>query len=297
MSKTVLNSTSKSTGPNTDQGKAIASKNATKAGIFSKGYLPWEDQIAKQAELEALAVEWDVNTPTGIHFLRDIEQANLAQERLMYADRLIVEGAMQSVEVGERFVRQAGLDVKIISLLPSWYFLDDGGDDKAYALYLDQVYEQAADLKVHYSDQLVANAQTRFPQLSEYVLKGYAPNSSFVMVLSKKYQKNMPTLNLAELMNGLVQEFRFHLLWAQDPKRYQTIIDGLRAEKILEVLDFDKSNRYLTNFQNRRIRALQGLETLERPAENRRLASATATALPNVHQPLATAHKQKAGLQ
>ena len=107
----------------------------------------------------------------------------------------------------------------------------------------------------------------------------------------------MPTLNLAELMNGLVQEFRFHLLWAQDPKRYQTIIDGLRAEKILEVLDFDKSNRYLTNFQNRRIRALQGLETLERPAENRRLASATATALPNVHQPLATAHKQKAGLQ
>jgi len=297
MSKTVLNSTSKSTGPKTDEGKAIASKNATKAGIFSKGYLPWEDQIAKQAELEALAVEWDVNTPTGIHFLRDIEQANLAQERLMYADRLIVEGAMQSVEVGERFVRQAGLDVKIISLLPSWYFLDDGGDDKAYALYLDQVYEQAADLKVHYSDQLVANAQTRFPQLSEYVLKGYAPNSSFVMVLSKKYQKNMPTLNLAELMNGLVQEFRFHLLWAQDPKRYQTIIDGLRAEKILEVLDFDKSNRYLTNFQNRRIRALQGLETLERPAENRRLASATATALPNVHQPLATAHKQKAGLQ
>jgi len=297
MSKSVSKVVSQSTGPITPEGKAIASKNATKAGIFSKGYLPWEDQIAKQAELEALAVEWDVNTPTGIHFLRDIEQANLAQERLMYADRLIVEGAMQSVEVGERFVRQAGLDVKIISLLPSWYFLDDGGDDKAYALYLDQVYEQAADLKVHYSDQLVANAQTRFPQLSEYVLKGYAPNSSFVMVLSKKYQKNMPTLNLAELMNGLVEEFRFHLLWAQDPKRYQTIIDGLRAEKMLEVLDFDKSNRYLTNFQNRRIRALQGLETLERRAENRRLASATVTALPNVHQPLATANKQKAGLQ
>jgi len=54
------------------------------------------------------------------------------------------------------------------------------------------------------------------------------------------------------------------LLWAQDPKRYQIIINGLRAEKVLKVLDFDKSNRYLKSFQNRRMRALQGLEVLEK---------------------------------
>ena len=65
-------------------------------------------------------------------------------------------------------------------------------------------------------------------------------------------------------MNSLTEGFRFHLLWVQDPKRYQIIIDSLRAEKMMQVLDFDKSNRYSTNFQNRRIRALQGLETLER---------------------------------
>ena len=33
---------------------------------------------------------------------------------------------------------------------------------------------------------------------------------------------------------------------------------------MLEVLDFDKSNRYLTSFQNQRMRALQGFEVLER---------------------------------
>jgi len=35
-------------------------------------------------------------------------------------------------------------------------------------------------------------------------------------------------------------------------------------KNMLEVLDFDKSNRYLTSFQNRRMRALQGFEVLER---------------------------------
>lgn len=255
---------SQSTGPKTFEGKAISSKNAIKAGIFSKGYLPWEDKEAKQVELSSLAKEWHVTGPSGLHFLRDIEQANLAQERLMYAERMTVEGAMQSAQIGDEFALRANIDIKLTSLLPSWYFLEDDGGNKAQALYLDQVYQQAHQLKSRYSDQLVAQAKTRYPQLYEYVLEGYQPNNSFVMVLAKEYKQNTPTLNLAQLMNALAENFRFHLLWAQDPKRYQIIIDGLRAEKMLQVLDFDKSNRYLTNFQNRRIRALQGLETLER---------------------------------
>lgn len=258
------NVVTQSTGPKTPEGKAVSSKNAIKAGIFSKGYLPWEDQQEKQAELSALAKEWNVTGPSGLHFLRDIEQANLARERLMYAECLAVEGAMQSAQVGDEFALRANIDHKLSNLLPSWYFLEDDGGNKAHALYLNKVYEQAQKLKSHYSDQLVAQAQTRFPQLYEFVLEGYQANSSFVMVLAKEYKQNTPTLNLGQLMNFLNEGFRFHLLWAQDPKRYQVIIAGLRAEKMMQVLDFDKSNRYFTNFQNRRIRALQGLETLER---------------------------------
>jgi hypothetical protein len=255
---------SQSTGPKTQTGKAVSSKNAIKAGIFSKGYLSWEDQEAKQAELMVLAKEWNVTGPSGLHFLRDIEQANLAQERLMYAECMAVEGAMQSAQVGDQFALRANIDIKLSHLLPSWYFLEDDGGHKAQALYLNQVYEQASELKSRYSDQLVAQAKIRHPQLYEYVLEGYQANSSFVMILAKEYKQNTPTLNLGQLMNSLAEGFRFHLLWAQDPKRYQIIVDGLRAEKMMQVLDFDKSNRYLTNFQNRRIRALQGLETLER---------------------------------
>jgi hypothetical protein len=107
------------------------------------------------------------------------------------------------------------------------------------------------------------------------VLGGYQSNSSFGMVLAKEYKQNTPTLNLAALMNSVTENYRFHLLWAQDPKRYQIIINGLSAEKVLKVLDFDKSNRYLTSFQNRRMRELQGLEVLEKRKEARLLASTT----------------------
>ena len=43
----MTNSVNKAGGPKTPQGKAISSQNAVKAGIFSKGYLPWEDREAK----------------------------------------------------------------------------------------------------------------------------------------------------------------------------------------------------------------------------------------------------------
>lgn len=267
---------SQSTGPKTEQGKAVASKNAIKAGIFAQGYLPWEDQVAKQVEQNALAQEWGVTGPTGLHFLRDIEQANLAQERLMYAERLMVEGAMQSAQVGEQFALRANIDLMLARQIPSWFFLEDDGGNKAHALYLDKVFVQAKQLKERYSDQAVAQVKARYPQLHQFAMQDYADNNSFVMVLAKDYGQSTPTLNLGKLMNSLIEGFRFHLLWADDPKRYQIIIDGLRAEKILEVLDFDKSNRYLTSFQNRRLRALQGLEALERREHARQLIERTA---------------------
>lgn len=280
VSKAVNPAANQSTGPKTEQGKAISSKNAVKAGIFSKGYLPWEDQEAKQQELIVLAKEWNVTGPSGLHFLRDIEQANLAQERLMYAERLIVEGAMQSAQIGEEFADRAGLELSQARFIPSWYFLEDDGGNKEHALYLDRVYEQAEHLRAHYSDQLVAQAQTRYPELFKYVMQGYAPNQSFVMVLAKEFKQNTPTLNLAQIMNQLQEKFRYHLLWAQDPARYQLIVEGLRAEKMLSVIDFDKSNRYMTNFQNRKIRAIQGLALLDQRAQAKQAALPVLEVLP-----------------
>jgi hypothetical protein len=55
MSISMNTPTNPSTGPKTEQGKAIASKNAIKAGIFYQGYLASEDPADKQLEFEAMA--------------------------------------------------------------------------------------------------------------------------------------------------------------------------------------------------------------------------------------------------
>ena len=53
------------------------------------------------------------------------------------------------------------------------------------------------------------------------------------------------------------------LKWARDPERYEVIIAGIRAEQMQEGMDFDKSTRYATNFQNRVIKGFTALAALD----------------------------------
>ena len=52
-------------------------------------------------------------------------------------------------------------------------------------------------------------------------------------------------------------------MWAQAPARYQTIIDGLRAEQMEHAIDLDKSQRYTTNLQNRMLKGFSALAALD----------------------------------
>ncbi len=87
------------TGPKTEEGKRASSKNAQKAAIFTQGYLPSEDIDAKQAQFEALAQQWGAQDSSRLMFLRTIEQAYLGIERQMLAERNLIEGAMQSLDM------------------------------------------------------------------------------------------------------------------------------------------------------------------------------------------------------
>ncbi len=80
--------------------------------------------------------------------------------------------------------------------------------------------------------------------------------SSFIMTLGQRYGQSAVTLNLAALMNELNDRFSYHLIWAQDPERYQAIIDGLRAEQMEAAIDFEKLHSMLRIF---RIGLLRGI--------------------------------------
>jgi hypothetical protein len=248
-----------STGPKTQDGKAVSSQNARKDSIFAKGYLPWEDQEAKRQDFDALIKQWRAKDPTRLILIRGIEQSAISMERMMYAQARKIKGLMQSVTVARAFCDRAGLSPLAAGALPHWFFLDDGGEEKQHALKLAKIFDEAFDLKSSYSDQLVSGVKETYPNLYEYVMNGYREGASFISVLGHRYEQPIPTMNLVKLMNDLKEKYPHHFTWAEDPMRYQIIIDGLRAEQMEEAMDLDKTNRYATNIQNR---VAKGIATL-----------------------------------
>ena len=247
------------TGPKTPLGKQSSAKNARKSEIFVRGYLDWEDIEQKKILHDRLIEQWGADDPTSQIFIATIEQANLECERLMSAQKLKVEGAMMQLNIAQQFAQHANLDLLGAHHLPSWYFSDDDDGQKKWAIWVDQVWLQAAKLQRNYHDSLVPRIAQDYPQLFEYVMKGQLANASFLSVLGLRYKQTTPSLNLASLMNEIREKYPHHLQWAADPRRYQIIIDALRADLALQALDLDKSSRYMTSIQNRLLKATQAL--------------------------------------
>jgi len=252
-----------STGPKTVDGKLVSSQNARKDSIFVQGYLPWENMEDKRQQFGAMAKQWNAKDPSRQMLLRSIEQCHLGIERMMYIERKKIEGLMQSTTIAYEFCERAGLSEKIAHALPDWFFLEDGDFEKQRANKVALIYDEAADFKARYSDQLAARVKEAYPALFGYVMQGQKEGASFLMTLGQRYKASAVTLNLAALLNELKENWEFHFIWAQAPARYQTIIDGLRAEQMEQSIDLDKSQRYATNLQNRMLKGFSALAALD----------------------------------
>ena len=259
----MANSIKKLGGPKTAEGKQIVSKNAQKSAIFTKGYLPSEDVAQKQAQFDQLSEQWHAYDPTRQMILRTIEQANLGLERMMTCEKIIIEGAMQSLNIAHEFVERAGLTDARPSILPAWFFMEDDGGEKNRAILIDQIWGQAEHLRVKFRDAIVPQISQLYPELYAHVMRDQAPNASFLMVLGQQYKQSAVTLNLATLMNTLADKYPHHLMWARAPKRHQMTIDAIRHEQMCEVMDLEKSNRYAVSFQNRIFKGIQMMATLD----------------------------------
>jgi hypothetical protein len=250
-------------GPKTEAGKAVASKNARKDSLFVKAYLPHEDAASQQALFAQLRAQWRADDPSRLILLRSIEQAQLGIERMLYIEQKKLTGIMQSVTIAKAFCERAGLPEAIAEKLPAWFFINNGGKDKQHAARVAEIYDEANQLKSQYSDQLAAQVKDCYPALHQYVMVRAKESSSFIMTLGQRYGQSAVTLNLAALMNELNDRFPYHFVWAEAPERYQAIIDGLRAEQMEAAIDFEKSTRYATNFENRIIKGYSALAALD----------------------------------
>ena len=260
----MANKKGQSTGPKTVAGKAKSSQNARKASIFTKAYLPWEGQAQKQEQLDQLTEQWQSYDPSRQLILRTIEQCQLGIERMMYAERMQIEGAMQSLDIATEFCKQARFFLTESMSVPSWYFMGEEGQwHKDYAIQLAKAYDQANEFRANYSDLLSAHVAQKYPDLYKYVLRGSGAGTTFMTALGQRFKQATPVQNLVALVNEIDKDYPYYLKWGQDPERYQIIIDGIRAEKMLKVMDLDKSVRYATNFQNRLVKGLTSLAAMD----------------------------------
>ena len=81
----------------------------------------------------------------------------------MYIECKKIEGLMQSATIAYEFCERAGLSEKIAHALPDWFFLEDGESEKQRAVKVARIYDETADFKVRYSDQLAARVKDAYP--------------------------------------------------------------------------------------------------------------------------------------
>lgn len=250
------------TGPKTAIGKSISSKNAQKASIFTKGYLPSENPEQRQAQFELLCQQWGAHDPTRQILLRSVEEASLGCERLMLALRQKIEGKMLSLEIAQEFAKQAGMSVMAAMTLPTWFF-KEGSPQKSFAMKVFDAYAEVISLRSGFSDQLTAQIAQQFPNLYAYVMEGQRTGAIFSTVLGQRYRQATPLLNYEAVQKEIEQKYPHHLTWAQDDERYETIIAGIRAGQVIEAMDLDKYTRYMTSFQNRIFKGIHGLAVID----------------------------------
>lgn len=268
VSKQISRQTSKSehkqTGPKTEAGKKVCSKNAQQFGIFTKGYLASENHAQLDLQYQALCQQWGATDPTRQIMVQSMHQAAISANRLALAQQQMIDAAMQSPNVRREFAQLAQIDALTAQNLPAWFFQGVDHPQKATAIYLAAVWDEAKELKDLYSDRLLAEVSTRYPNLYRYVLDGQKPDASFVSAMGLRFKQNVPSQNLVVLMNHLNERYPHHLLWAEDPERFEIYIAGIRGQQLCEGMDLDKSLRYYTAFQNQFNKGCYALDAMSR---------------------------------
>jgi hypothetical protein len=195
----------------------------------------------------------------------------------------MLEGKMQSLDIAQQFVSQAGRSAIEVMNLPSWYFKEDD-HNKKFAPYILDVCTEAILLRDQYSDRLSGELTKHFPNLAKYIMEGQKQGNSVLVTLGLRYKMSTPLLNLNALISEVKANYSHHLMWAKDAQRYEIIIDGIRAKAMLEAMDLDKSSRYATAFQNRILKGFQAMAAMDQHEhakallEQERANTVTATA-------------------
>ena len=262
-------------GPRTPQGKAASSKNAIKLGVYSNTLMPGESQEEVDELIESFCETYNSDDADSQMMFRSYAQTLIKSRRIQEAEVAFIEAQMHLQDNRREFCLQANIPAQYRDGVPDWFFFDDA-QAKAAAMQCGMSVHEALDLKKNYSLQLSQSARTYYPNLWKEVMGPQAinPKQSLGERLQALYNTGHPLTNLQAYVEDYKKTHPYELMWVSHWRRYEAVLDGLRAKAILDVCsrgDWVK----VENLQHRRrmeitqtLLAKQKLQALEVAAQN-----------------------------
>ena len=262
-------------GPRTQQGKAVSSKNAIKLGVYSNSLMPGESQEEIDELIDSFCETYDGDDADSQMMFRSYAQTLIKSRRIQEAEIAFIEAQMHMQDTRREFCLQANIPVHYRDSVPDWFFFDNK-QAKDAAMQSGMSMFEAIDLKKHYSLQLSQSARTQYPNLWKEVMGPQAinPKQGLGERLQALYNTGNPLTNLQAYVDDYKKTRPYELMWVAHWRRYEAVLDGLRAKVILDVCsraDWVK----VENLQHRRrmeitqtLLAKQKLQALEVPARS-----------------------------
>lgn len=268
-------------GPRTDQGKKISSRNAIKVGLYTDVLLDHEDPQEIEELRQSLVEEWELEGTQGELVARDYMMTELKSQRLLQAQKDLVDAQMYMAEFRHEFAKQAGISTLERDRIPDWYF-GKNTKPKARAEIIYAAVCEAADFKSNHSVQKNIQARTLYPNLWAVVMGPNAinPDQTLCEKLTVRFSKTTPTANLQAFVDHHLDASRFDCLWGENVDRYEAVLRGLRAKLIMDLgtrADWVKLDNQL---HRRRIELTQMARVIKQDKQAQ-LASQALDALPH----------------
>lgn len=252
-------------GPRTQQGKATSSKNATKLGVYTNILMPGESQEEINELIEVFRETYGGANVEVEMMGRTYVQTLLKSRRLQEAEAAFINAQMHMQETRKEFCRQAGISPLLWDEVPDWFFCDDE-KAKAEAMQCGLSMFEAMDLKKNYSLQLSQSARIQYPNLWKEVMGPQAinPKQGLGERLQMIYNTAHPVTNLQAYVEDCKQRHKYELLWVSNWRRYEAVIDGLRAKAILDAYSRPDWFKVENSMHRRRMEISQTLMTMQK---------------------------------
>jgi len=223
-------------GPRTAQGKAASSKNAIKLGVYSNTLMPGESQEEIDELIDSFRESYGSDDADSEMLFRSYAQTLIKSRRIQEAEIAFIEAQMHMQETRREFCVQANIPVHYRDGVPDWFFFD-APKDKAAAIQKGMSVSEALDLKKNYSLELSQSARTHYPNLWKEVMGPQAinPKQGLGERLQVAYGKGHPLANLQAYAEDYIKAYPYELMWSSHWRRYEAVVEGLRAKAILDV--------------------------------------------------------------